>query len=285
MNRFFGYKAVARVKLRQGEVKPPAGVKPAAAPPSLRPIPVELGDSLRDIGDAPRLIAEDVSAPRRDRMRWIAAAGVGVAVVVHAVAHPTAEALGQQASDHYRGGGRQHEARAMTIDIEPLRKQLGRKIEDEDRRINKQLNDDASAIIADLYDNAPCGYHALSPDGRVGVRRPWLPWVLGGLVLLLLVGATVLGGRGKYMGGDATDPEESADREGDCARAIESAEQLVYSPAKGTAPHGTMDEHKMSQAEALYLEAALFGMCCATEDKKEGTTAFLEKRAAAFQGK
>lgn len=51
VNRFFGYKAVARVKLRQGEVKPPAGVKPAAAPPSLRPIPVELGDSLRDIGD------------------------------------------------------------------------------------------------------------------------------------------------------------------------------------------------------------------------------------------
>lgn len=52
VNRFFGYKAVARVKLRQGEVKPPAGVRPAAAPPSLRPIPVELGDSLRDIGDA-----------------------------------------------------------------------------------------------------------------------------------------------------------------------------------------------------------------------------------------
>jgi enoyl-CoA hydratase len=29
----------------------------------------------------------------------------------------------------------------------------------------------------------------------------------------------------------------------------------------------------------------LFGVCCATEDKKEGTTAFLEKRAAAFKGK
>jgi enoyl-CoA hydratase len=29
----------------------------------------------------------------------------------------------------------------------------------------------------------------------------------------------------------------------------------------------------------------LFGICCATEDKKEGTTAFLEKRAANFQGK
>ena len=64
------------------------------------------------------------------------------------------------------------------------------------------------------------------------------------------VRGTVLGGRGKYMGGDATDPEESADREGDCARAIESAQQLVYAPAKGPAPHGTMDEHKLSQSEA-----------------------------------
>lgn len=51
VNRFFGYKAVARVKLRQGEVKPPAAETRAKAPPSLKPIPMELGDSLRDIGD------------------------------------------------------------------------------------------------------------------------------------------------------------------------------------------------------------------------------------------
>ena len=50
VNRFFGYKAVARVKLRQGAVKPPAAEN-RAAPPSLKPIPMELGDSLRDIGD------------------------------------------------------------------------------------------------------------------------------------------------------------------------------------------------------------------------------------------
>jgi enoyl-CoA hydratase len=41
----------------------------------------------------------------------------------------------------------------------------------------------------------------------------------------------------------------------------------------------------MTLPEGLFLEATLFGMCCATEDKKEGTTAFLEKRAANFQGK
>lgn len=51
VNRFFGYKAVSRVKLRQGEVKPRDDMAPAKAPPSLRPIPMELGESLRDIGD------------------------------------------------------------------------------------------------------------------------------------------------------------------------------------------------------------------------------------------
>lgn len=51
VNRFFGYNAVSRVKLRQGEVKQPATREKTTAPPSLRPIPIELGDSLRDIGD------------------------------------------------------------------------------------------------------------------------------------------------------------------------------------------------------------------------------------------
>jgi len=51
VNRFFGYSAVAKVKLRQGAVKPPRAETPRTGPPSLRPIPLELGESLRDIGD------------------------------------------------------------------------------------------------------------------------------------------------------------------------------------------------------------------------------------------
>ena len=42
---------------------------------------------------------------------------------------------------------------------------------------------------------------------------------------------------------------------------------------------------EMPLANGLFLETALFGVCCATEDKTEGTSAFLEKRAAAFKGK
>ena len=40
-----------------------------------------------------------------------------------------------------------------------------------------------------------------------------------------------------------------------------------------------------SQAEGLVIESSFFAICAATEDKKEGTSAFLEKRAAKFQGR
>jgi len=42
---------------------------------------------------------------------------------------------------------------------------------------------------------------------------------------------------------------------------------------------------EMTLSEGLYLEAVLFAVACSTEDKKEGTAAFLEKRPAAFKGK
>lgn len=42
---------------------------------------------------------------------------------------------------------------------------------------------------------------------------------------------------------------------------------------------------EMPQEEGLFLEATLFGLSCATEDMREGTKAFLEKRKADFRGK
>jgi enoyl-CoA hydratase len=42
---------------------------------------------------------------------------------------------------------------------------------------------------------------------------------------------------------------------------------------------------EMPQEEGLFLEATLFGLACATDDMREGTQAFLEKRPAQFKGK
>jgi enoyl-CoA hydratase len=40
-----------------------------------------------------------------------------------------------------------------------------------------------------------------------------------------------------------------------------------------------------SQSEGFALEASYFGLCAGTEDKKEGTSAFLEKRPPEFHGR
>jgi enoyl-CoA hydratase len=42
---------------------------------------------------------------------------------------------------------------------------------------------------------------------------------------------------------------------------------------------------EMPLSEGLVLEATLFGLCAATDDMKEGMTAFLEKRPARFAGR
>jgi enoyl-CoA hydratase len=42
---------------------------------------------------------------------------------------------------------------------------------------------------------------------------------------------------------------------------------------------------EMPLEEGLFLEATLFGLCCATGDMREGTKAFLEKRSPQFRGK
>jgi len=71
VNRFFGYAAVARVTIRQGDIAPRAVPRPRAEP---RPVPVELGNSLRAMGD-PELravrgaLAVGVATPRLPPVR------------------------------------------------------------------------------------------------------------------------------------------------------------------------------------------------------------------------
>lgn len=53
VNRFFGYAAIRRVKLSRDDklaVRQPYPAPPER-PPNLKPVPIALGDSLRDIGD------------------------------------------------------------------------------------------------------------------------------------------------------------------------------------------------------------------------------------------
>lgn len=47
----------------------------------------------------------------------------------------------------------------------------------------------------------------------------------------------------------------------------------------------TMRGETLSTEDALYLEATLFGMACGSQDMKEGTRAFLEKRKPEFKGR
>jgi hypothetical protein len=60
VNRFFGYAAIVKVAIRQGEVAAPV---PRKAPPSLRPVPVDLGASLKGIADPElRAVLESLAA-------------------------------------------------------------------------------------------------------------------------------------------------------------------------------------------------------------------------------
>ncbi len=56
INRFFGYQAVAKIKMRQGRIASPQPIAPPRVAPMLKPLPMELGDSLREIAD-PELYA------------------------------------------------------------------------------------------------------------------------------------------------------------------------------------------------------------------------------------
>lgn len=67
----------------------------------------------------------------------------------------------------------------------------------------------------------------------------------------------------------------------DLAMKISRNAPLAVKYAMEAVNHGM----EMSLDEALLLESSLFGLCFATEDVREGTRAFLEKRAPVFRGK
>jgi enoyl-CoA hydratase len=72
---------------------------------------------------------------------------------------------------------------------------------------------------------------------------------------------------------------------------IQRAEAILHTIASNApiavrfALEATNKGMETSQSAGLLLEASYFGLCASTEDKKEGTTAFLEKRAPQFRGR
>ena len=74
----------------------------------------------------------------------------------------------------------------------------------------------------------------------------------------------------------------------DLQRTVEAFAALLRakSPtAQARALEAILSGGEVAQPEAMRTEAAMFGLCFATADMREGTAAFLEKRKAAFPGK
>ncbi len=76
-------------------------------------------------------------------------------------------------------------------------------------------------------------------------------------------------------------PDELLDRAKDVARAIASKAPLAVEATKRTINGGA----HLSLADALELEALAFGTLVNTQDFREGTSAFLQKRKATWTGK
>ncbi len=78
-----------------------------------------------------------------------------------------------------------------------------------------------------------------------------------------------------------TEPEELLPTAEAIARKIIANAPLAVKFAMEAIERGM----EMPQEEGLFLEATFFSLCCATDDMREGTRAFLEKRPAKFQGR
>src|SRR3954470_5741784 len=119
--------------------------------------------------------------------------------------------------------------------------------------------------------------------GYGGSQR--LPRLVGkGLAMqMVLAGEMITAQEAHRIGlvNEITAPAELIPRAEAIAAKIIANASLAVQHTMEAVNHGL----EMTLPEGLFLEATLFAVACATEDKKEGTSAFLEKRAAAFKGK
>jgi enoyl-CoA hydratase len=122
----------------------------------------------------------------------------------------------------------------------------------------------------------------LLPGGG-GTQR--LPRLVGkGRALQLILGGEMITAQDAYRMGLVNEVVAAADL-------IPRAEAIVKKIASNApiavklALEAVNKGLEAGQSDGLLLEASYFGLCAATEDKKEGTSAFLEKRVPRFQGR
>ena len=135
-------------------------------------------------------------------------------------------------------------------------------------------------------DNAKLG----QPEVKLGIIPGYggtqrLPRLVGkGLAMQMVLSGEMITAQEAYRIGlvnEVTTPADLISRAEAIAAKIIANAPLAVQYAMEAVNKGM----EMTLTEGLFLEATLFGVCCATEDKTEGTTAFLEKRPAQFKGK
>jgi len=128
------------------------------------------------------------------------------------------------------------------------------------------------------------------PEVKLGIMAGYggsqrLPRLVGkGLAMQLLLTGEMISAQEAHRIGlvnEVTAPAELIPRAEAIAQKIIANAPLAIQYTMEAVNHGM----EMTLPEGLFLEATLFAVACATEDKKEGTSAFLEKRAAAFKGR
>jgi len=121
------------------------------------------------------------------------------------------------------------------------------------------------------------------PPGGGGTQR--LPRLVGkGRALQLILSGEMIGAQEAYRIGLVNEVVPAAD----LITRAEGILKQIFSNAPLAVKYSLEAVNKgleTSQAEGLSLEASYFGLCAGTEDKTEGTQAFLQKRAAQFHGR
>jgi enoyl-CoA hydratase len=122
----------------------------------------------------------------------------------------------------------------------------------------------------------------LIPGGGGTQRMPRL--VGKGRALQLILSGEIISAQEAYRIGLANEVVPAAD----VITRAEAILKQIFSNAPIAVKYSLEAVNKgleTSVAEGLSLEASLFGLCAGTEDKREGTQAFLQKRAPQFQGR